>query len=154
MFQRLLELASTASSTASNTSTLLTCVRAHTEGKVYVELERAQATRLLAAIKESSGALKEAFELLQEIAVETFGSMERKDKYAFILEQLRLALATENFSQAQLISRKVSTKALEDFPVSEESLWCAVLLLTRIAVYFVAVSIVAVSVPSRSPDRN
>ena len=64
---------------------LLNSVRTNTEGKVYVEVERARATRALAAFKESDGAYSEAFELLQEIAVETFSSMERKEKYNFIL---------------------------------------------------------------------
>lgn len=89
---------------------LLNTVRANTEGKVFVEVERARATRTLAAFKESDGSFKEAFELLQEVAVETFSSMERKEKYDFILEQMRLALITEQFNQAQIISRKINPK--------------------------------------------
>lgn len=89
---------------------LLNSVRTNTEGKVYVEVERARATRTLAAFKESDRAYKEAFELLQEVAVETFSSMERKEKYDFILEQMRLALITEQYNQAQIISRKINPK--------------------------------------------
>ena len=89
---------------------LLNAVRTNTEGKVYVEVERARATRALATFKELDGAFKEAFELLQEIAVETFSSMERKEKYDFILEQMRLALVTDQFNQAQIISRKINPK--------------------------------------------
>jgi 26S proteasome regulatory subunit N5 len=105
---------------------LLRCVRQHTEGKVYVEIERAQATRLLAAMCESEGRLKDAFELMLEVAVETFGSMPRHEKYDFILEQMRLALATDQHSQAQIISRKINPKIFvdnveEDFQVHW---WC------------------------------
>ena len=89
---------------------LLNSVRANTEGKVYVEIERARATRTLAAFKESDHSYKEAFELVQEVAVETFSSMERKEKYDFILEQMRLALITEQYNQAQIISRKINPK--------------------------------------------
>lgn len=89
---------------------LLNSVRTNTEGKVYVEVERARATRTLAAFKEADGLCKEAFELLQEVAVETFSSMERKEKYDFILEQIRLALITEQYNQAQIISRKINPK--------------------------------------------
>lgn len=93
---------------------LLKAVRSHTEGKVYVEMERAQATRQLASIREAEGDLKGAFELMSELAVETFGSMDRQQKYEFILEQMRLALATEQYSQAQIISRKINAKALNE----------------------------------------
>ena len=99
---------------------LLNAVRINTEGKVYVEVERARATRALAAFKESDGSFKEAFELLQEIAVETFSSMERKEKYDFILEQMRLALVTDQFNQAQIISRKINPKIFNND--AEESL--------------------------------
>lgn len=99
---------------------LLNSVRINTEGKVYVEVERARATRALASFKESDGSFKEAFELVQEIAVETFSSMERKEKYDFILEQMRLALVTEQFNQAQIISRKINPKIFNND--SEESL--------------------------------
>ena len=89
---------------------LLNAVRVNTEGIVYVEVERARATQTLAAFKESDGQLKEAFELLQEVAVETFSSMERKEKYNFIMEQMRLALLTDQFNQAQILSRKINPK--------------------------------------------
>ena len=98
---------------------LLNAVRVNTEGKVYVEVERARATRALATFKELDGSLKEAFELLQEVAVETFSSMERKEKYDFILEQMRLALITDQFNQAQIISRKINPKIFNND--SEES---------------------------------
>lgn len=99
---------------------LLNSVRTNTEGKVFVEVERARATRALATFKESDGSYKEAFELLQEVAVETFSSMEKKEKYDFILEQMRLALITEQFNQAQIISRKINPKIFNND--AEESL--------------------------------
>lgn len=99
---------------------LLNSVRTNTEGKVFVEVERARATRALATFKESDCSYKEAFELLQEVAVETFSSMERKEKYDFILEQMRLALITEQFNQAQIISRKINPKIFNND--AEESL--------------------------------
>ncbi len=109
MFQKCLDFVDQVPEEESKTI-LLTAVRTNTDGKVYVEVERARATRTLAAFKESSGAFKEAFELLQEVAVETFSSMERKEKYDFIFEQMRLALITEQFNQAQIISRKINPK--------------------------------------------
>lgn len=58
-----------------------------TEGKIFVEIERARLTRKLAAIKEANGEISEAADILQEVAVETYGAMAKTEKIAFILEQ-------------------------------------------------------------------
>lgn len=54
--------------------------RTITEGKIYVEVERARLTHKLAMMKEAEGDITEAATILQELQVETFGSMERKEK--------------------------------------------------------------------------
>ncbi len=40
-----------------------------TEGKIYVEIERARLTKRLARIKEEEGSIDEAADILQEVAV-------------------------------------------------------------------------------------
>ena len=42
--------------------------------------------------------------------VETFGSMERREKVEIILEQMRLGLLRNDFIRTQIISKKISTK--------------------------------------------
>jgi 26S proteasome regulatory subunit N5 len=74
-----------------------------TDGKIFVECERARLTRMLAKIKEDEGKIVEACDLLQELQVETFGSMERREKTDFILEQMRLCLAKKDYSRGFLI---------------------------------------------------
>lgn len=92
---------------------LIDAIREVTEGKIFVEVERARVTRLLAGIREGEGRIKEAAELMQELQVETFGSMEKRERIDFILEQFRLLLAVKEYSQAQIVSRKISLKAFE-----------------------------------------
>ena len=53
------------------------------------------------------------------LQVETFGSMERKEKVEFILEQMRLCVATKDVIRTQIISKKISHKFFES---SEESI--------------------------------
>lgn len=48
---------------------LIKTLQALTEGKIYVEIERARLTRQLARMKEAEGAVQEAAEILQEVAV-------------------------------------------------------------------------------------
>ena len=92
---------------------LINNIRSVTEGKIYVEVERARVTRTLATMKEKEGKLQEASELMQEIQVETFGSMEKREKTEFILEQMRMAISIADFVKAQIISRKISPKLFE-----------------------------------------
>lgn len=98
---------------------LIDTLRTVTEGKIYVEIERARLTRTLAKIKEDGGKVTEAANILQELQVETFGSMEKKEKVEFILEQMRLCLAKKDYIRTQIISKKINTKYFEDVGTTE-----------------------------------
>ncbi|RWR73567.1 26S proteasome non-ATPase regulatory subunit 12 A [Cinnamomum micranthum f. kanehirae] len=82
-------------------------------GKIYVEIERARLIKKLAKIKEEQGHIAEAADLMQEIAVETFGAMAKTEKIAFILEQVRLCLDRQDYVRAQILSRKISPRVFE-----------------------------------------
>ncbi|CAA2961274.1 26S proteasome non-ATPase regulatory subunit 12 homolog A [Olea europaea subsp. europaea] len=82
-------------------------------GKIYVEIERARLIKKLAKIKEEQGLIAEAADLMQEIAVETFGAMAKTEKTAFILEQVRLCLDRQDYVRAQILSRKISPRVFE-----------------------------------------
>jgi len=90
---------------------LLQTLQGITEGKIYVEIERARITRQLATMKEKEGDIGEAANILQEVAVETFGSMAKVEKISYILEQVRLCLEKKDYVRAQILSRKVSPRA-------------------------------------------
>jgi len=93
---------------------LIDTLRTVTAGKIYLELERARITKKLAEMKEADGDVAEAATVLQELQVETYGSMERREKVEFILEQMRLCLAKKDYVRAQIISKKISVKFFED----------------------------------------
>ncbi|KAL3527914.1 hypothetical protein ACH5RR_012570 [Cinchona calisaya] len=82
-------------------------------GKIYVEIERARLIKKLAKIKEEQGLIAEAADLMQEIAVETFGAMAKTEKIAFILGQVRLCLDRKDYVRAQILSRKISPRVFE-----------------------------------------
>jgi 26S proteasome regulatory subunit N5 len=87
-------------------------LRTVTEGKIFVEVERARVTKILSDIKKEQGDLKAATDILCELQVETFGSMERREKTEFILAQVALCIENEDWTQAGILSRKISTKYL------------------------------------------
>lgn len=91
---------------------LLDTLRTVSEGKIYVELQFAHATYKLSKIHESKNDLNKAADILDEIQVETIGSMELREKTEILLEQMRLRLSTD-IVRARLIMRKIDTKTLD-----------------------------------------
>ncbi|KAK7433252.1 proteasome regulatory particle subunit [Neonectria magnoliae] len=87
-------------------------LRTVTEGKIFVEVERARITRILSDIKKAQGDLKAATEILCELQVETFGSMDRREKTEFILAQVALCIENGDWTQAGILGRKISTRYL------------------------------------------
>ncbi|KAF8632947.1 hypothetical protein AX15_001553 [Amanita polypyramis BW_CC] len=83
---------------------LVETLRSITEGKIFLETPRARVTLSLAHYYEGlansaatpAGAkdlLQTASDLLSDLQVETYSSMERREKTEFILEQMRLLIA-------------------------------------------------------------
>lgn len=85
-----------------------------TEGRIYVEVERARVILRLAKIKEAEGNIIEAANLLQEVQIETSISMDPKEKTDFILEQMRLVLAKEDFIRCQIVCKRINKKSLNN----------------------------------------
>lgn len=94
--------------------TLVSTLRDITDGKIFLERERAQLTRALASIVEVEGDIAKAASILQEVHVETYGSLSKRDKVEFILEQMRLTLAAGDFVRAAIVANKVSRKHLTE----------------------------------------
>jgi len=91
---------------------LLFTLREVTDGKIFVEVERARLTQILAKVREDQGDINEAAKILNEIQVETFGQMDRLEKTAYLLEQLRLTLKKNDFVRGKIISNKIMRKVL------------------------------------------
>ena len=51
------------------------------------------------------GDLEGASSIINELHVETYGTMDRKEKVEFILEQMRLTIANKDMVRAQIISK-------------------------------------------------
>ena len=61
-------------------------------------------------MKKEHGDLNAAADILCELQVETFGSMDRREKTEFILEQVALCIEKGDWTQAGILSRKIGTK--------------------------------------------
>ena len=76
-------------------------------------------TRILAHIKKAQGDLAGATTVLCELQVETFGSMDRREKTDFILEQVDLCIQKGDYTPAVIFSRKISTKYITNPDVTD-----------------------------------
>lgn len=88
-------------------------IRTVSENKIFVEVERARVTRELSHIRQAEGKIDEATDLLTELQVETYGSMNLREKMEFILEQVELCILKGDFTQAEILSRKILVKTLQ-----------------------------------------
>jgi len=64
---------------------MLATLREASEGKIFLEREYANCTRMQVEMLEAEGKIDEAAKVIQEIAIETYGSVESKEKVNFIL---------------------------------------------------------------------
>jgi 26S proteasome regulatory subunit N5 len=69
---------------------------------------------MLSSIRENEGEITVASDLLQELQVETFGSMEKREKVDFILEQMRLLKVQGDWDKVGIVSKRINMKWLAE----------------------------------------
>lgn len=99
---------------------IVVVLRDITDGKLFLEAERARLTRALAILKEQDGNISEAADVLQEVHIETYGSLSKREKVEFLLEQIRLTLAKKDYVRAHIVSNKVNRKVLGEEGMEDE----------------------------------
>ncbi|GMM45490.1 proteasome regulatory particle lid subunit [Pichia kluyveri] len=91
-------------------------IRVVCENKIFVEIERAQVTKILSDILlNEKNDLDKACEVLSELQVETYASMELEDKIKYILEQMKLNNMRGDYQFSKILSRKILIRSLEKF---------------------------------------
>ena len=85
------------------------------EGKIYVEAESARLHLLLALMSEEhDNDINAAVDMIQDVHVETYGSIPKKEKAEYILHQIRLNLLKKDYIRALIQSRKMNRKTIEE----------------------------------------
>lgn len=101
---------------------LLTTLREATDGKLFLEKEYANCTRMLCEMHEEDGRVDEATKIIQEIQIETYGSLINREKVDFILYQMKLVLMRQDFVRLQIMSRKISKKAIAEVGLESQKI--------------------------------
>eukprot|EP01040_Poterioochromonas_malhamensis_P001033 gene1033-1095_t len=84
------------------------------DGKIYVEAESAHLHFMLAKIYENQGNIPLACDTVQDVHVETYGSLSKKEKGTYILEQIRLNLLRKDYIRTAIHSRKMNLKTIDE----------------------------------------
>jgi 26S proteasome regulatory subunit N5 len=93
---------------------MLDALKEASEGKMFLEREYSQVTRTTAEMLEADGKHDDATKLVQEIQIETYGSLQTVEKVDFILYQMKLVLGRRDFVRCQILSRKISKKHINE----------------------------------------
>ena len=89
-------------------------------GKIFVEVEKARLTRILARLHEEAGRINEAASVMQEVAIETYGALSKREKVFFIEEQIRLCMKNDDYVRARILSRKINVRSFDEIKRLEE----------------------------------
>ena len=85
------------------------------EKKIYLEVEYARCAMILVKYNEKDGKnLVEAAKIIENVQVETYGSMSKFEKIEFILYQMKLNILLEDNTKLYIVSKKINQKFLDD----------------------------------------
>ena len=87
--------------------------------KIYVEGESAKLHMMLALMYEEDGDVNKACEEVQDVHVETYGSLSKAEKCTYINEQVRLNLKNNDYIRAKIHSRKMNRKTIDEKAFAE-----------------------------------
>ena len=85
-----------------------------TQGRIFVEYEYSVGIRRLTEIHLKHGDIEAAAKLVQDIQIETFGSLDRAYKVEYILFQMRVLIQKGDYIRVLIVSNKVNRKHLSE----------------------------------------
>ena len=100
-------------------TTLIETIRDVTAKKIFLEVEYARCVLMIVKGKESDNDILEAAKILQEVQVETYGSMDRREKLEFILYQMKIMIKKDDYVRLYIISKKINEANLNDDEISD-----------------------------------
>ncbi|KAH0792788.1 26S proteasome non-ATPase regulatory subunit 12 [Histomonas meleagridis] len=93
---------------------LVKVLRDVTEGKIFVEIERARLTSILVDYLEARGEYQECMELLQDLRLEILTTMDEKERIGLMLHQFKLCLECKDQLRASLCAEKINDQKFDD----------------------------------------
>lgn len=89
------------------------CLREVCDKKIYLEVEFARCVLMIVKNEETASNIEEAARILQDVQVETYGSMDHREKIEFILYQMKIMIKKDDMIRLLIVSRKVTDKTFK-----------------------------------------
>jgi len=93
---------------------LIDAIKEVCEKKIFLEVEYARCVLMTVKHKEDEENINDAAKILQEVQVETYGSMDKREKLEFILYQMKIMIKKKDYVRLYIISKKINRKSIED----------------------------------------
>jgi 26S proteasome regulatory subunit N5 len=84
-----------------------------------MQVEYARCVLLIVRGKEDDNDITEAAAILQEVQVETYGSMDKREKLEFILYQMRIMLKKQDYVRFFIISKKINENNINEPAIAD-----------------------------------
>ena len=75
--------------------------------KIYLEVEYARCCLMMVKWNENQANIEKAANIMQEVQVETYGSMDKREKLEFILYQMKIMIKLNDLVRLYIVSKKV-----------------------------------------------
>jgi 26S proteasome regulatory subunit N5 len=84
-----------------------------------MQVEYARCVLMIVKGKEDENDILEAASILQEVQVETYGSMDKREKLEFILYQMKIMLKRQDYVRFYIISKKINENNINDDEIAD-----------------------------------
>eukprot|EP00829_Urostomides_striatus_P007275 TRINITY_DN1803_c0_g1_i1.p2 TRINITY_DN1803_c0_g1~~TRINITY_DN1803_c0_g1_i1.p2 ORF type:complete len:343 (+),score=66.12 TRINITY_DN1803_c0_g1_i1:102-1130(+) len=97
----------------------LETLRGVAEGKLFLEAEYARCTKMYCEMLMENKDIEKAADIIQEVQIETYGSIEKKEKLDYLLYQVWIMLVKKDYVRTYILGKKIdpphlNEKGLED----------------------------------------
>lgn len=83
------------------------------------QVEYARCVLMIVKNEETSANIEEAARILQDVQVETYGSMDHREKVEFILYQMAIMIKKQDIIRLLIVSRKVTEKTFKGLNIED-----------------------------------
>ena len=91
---------------------LINSLKEISDKKIYLEVEYARLCLMSVKLMENEHNINEAAKIMQEVQVETYGSMDKREKLEFILYQIKIMIKKQDFIRLYIISKKINYNSI------------------------------------------
>jgi 26S proteasome regulatory subunit N5 len=92
---------------------LLETLKMVTDGRLFVEIERAKICMKLAIMKREDDDIEGAIKTIEDLKIDTMTSLDRKERIEIVLELMELLLESKEFIKCLIVAKKINKQTID-----------------------------------------